>query len=94
MLQERLRLIERAVAAAEMDRSKAGRWLDAKIAREMLMHEDNLAMVLAPFLHGNRCPSSLAGPIPLPVNKHAWPLYLSCLLYLYQESIAQEGAPG
>lgn len=54
MLQERLRLIEKAVAAAEKDRSKAGRWLDAKIASEMLMHEDNMSMVLAPFLHGNR----------------------------------------
>ena len=54
MMQERLKLIEKAVAAAEKDRSKAGCWLDAGIAREMLMHEDNLSMVLAPFLHGNR----------------------------------------
>lgn len=54
VLQERLRHFERSVAAAEKDPSKAGRWLNAKIAAEMLWIEDNLSMVLAPFLHGNR----------------------------------------
>lgn len=54
VLQERLRLIEKAVAAAEKDPARARKWLDANIAREALMHEDNLSMVLAPFLHGNR----------------------------------------
>lgn len=52
--EERLRMIEKAVAAAEKDPARAGRWVDASIAKEMLMHEDNLSMVLAPFLHGKR----------------------------------------
>lgn len=47
-------MIEKAVAAAEKDPARAGRWVDASIAKEMLMHEDNLSMVLAPFLHGKR----------------------------------------
>ena len=47
-------MIEKAVAAAEKDPARADRWVDASIAREMLMHEDNMSMVLAPFLHGKR----------------------------------------
>ena len=54
LVQERLQMIEKAVAAAERDPARAYLWVNASIAREMLQHEDNLAMVLAPFLHGKR----------------------------------------
>ncbi|KAL3133843.1 hypothetical protein ABBQ32_008313 [Trebouxia sp. C0010 RCD-2024] len=52
--EERLSMIEKAVAAAEKDPARANCWVNASIAREMLMHEDNMSMVLAPFLHGKR----------------------------------------
>ena len=49
-------MIERAMAAAEKEKDpkRARQWVNASIAKEMLMHEDNLSMVLAPFLHGKR----------------------------------------
>ena len=47
-------MIEKAVAEAEKDPSRARNWVSKIIAKEMLMHEDNLCMVLAPFLHGKR----------------------------------------
>ena len=54
MLQERLSLIEKAVAAAAREPAKARQWVGPSIVKEMLMHEDNLSMVLVPFLHGKR----------------------------------------
>lgn len=53
-MQERLQVAERAVANAKANPSRAGIFVDKAIAMEMLMHEDNLTMVLAPYLHGNR----------------------------------------
>jgi len=53
-LQERLQVAEIAVANARANPSRASIFVDKTIALEMLMHEDNLTMVLAPYLHGNR----------------------------------------
>ncbi len=52
--QERLQVAEIAVANARANPSRASIFVDKSIALEMLMHEDNLTMVLAPYLHGNR----------------------------------------
>ena len=49
-----LSMIEKAVAAAERDPARAHRWVNASVAKEMIQHEENLAIVLAPFLHGKR----------------------------------------
>lgn len=52
--EERLQVAEVAVANARANPSRASIFVDKTIALEMLMHEDNLTMVLAPYLHGNR----------------------------------------
>ncbi|DBA75188.1 TPA: hypothetical protein ACH3X1_010495 [Trebouxia sp. C0004] len=51
--EERLQVAEIAVANAMANPSRAAIFVDKTIALEMLMHEDNLTRVLAPYLHGN-----------------------------------------
>ncbi len=53
-VQERLQIAEKAVANAVKDPARASKWVNHSIAKEMWMHEENLSMVLAPFLHGDR----------------------------------------
>ena len=61
-MQERLQVMEKAVENATKDPKHASMFVDRKIALEMLMVEDNLSMVLAPFLHGNRYGCTLIMP--------------------------------
>ena len=54
LLQERLKAAEQAVANALKHPTRAKYFVDSKYVRELLMHQDNMSMVLAPFLHGKR----------------------------------------
>lgn len=52
--EERLKAAEQAVANALKHPTRAKYFVDSKYVRELLMHQDNMSMVLAPFLHGKR----------------------------------------
>ena len=49
VLQERLKVAEQAVAAALSNPKRAKHYVDSQFAKELLMHQDNMSMVLAPF---------------------------------------------
>ena len=65
-LQARLKVYEDAVVNATENPKLAHLLVSSKIAREVVMHEDNFMMALAPYMHANRyILSDITTPLPL-----------------------------
>lgn len=54
-MQDRLKVYEQAVARAREYPDQASMFVSFAIAKDMIQKEDDFTMVLAPFMHGDRC---------------------------------------